>query len=99
MRVRQLTQWTNYDDLLGLPGLSSATPLGSTFSTDSLGPRQIPTLAPTEAAIRALSGVAGFRLTAGNLASTADSRIVTSPLVVEYGLTDRLVVGLVGSLV
>jgi len=99
MRVRQLTQWTRYDDLVGLPGLSGATPLASTFSTDSLGARQIPTLAPAEAAIRALSGVTGFRLTAGNLTATADSRIVTSPLVVEYGVTDRLMVGLVVPLV
>jgi hypothetical protein len=99
MRVRQLTQWTRYDDLLGVPGFSSATPLASTFSTDSLGTRQIPTLAPTETSIRALSGLTGFRLTAGNLAATADSRIVTSPLVVEYGVTDRLMVALVVPLV
>jgi hypothetical protein len=99
LRVRQLTQWTNYDDLFGVPGISSATPVASTFSTDSLGTRQIPTLAPAEAAIRALSGVTGFRLTAGKLAATADSRIVTSPFVVDYGVTDRLMVSLVVPLV
>src|SRR4030095_14421903 len=99
LRVRQLTQWTRYDNLFGVPAFPSPTPLASSFSTDSLGTREIPTLSTTERSIRALRGVNAFRLPAGNIVATADSRIVTSPLVVEYGVTDRLMVGLVVPLV
>ena len=99
MRIRQLVAWTRYDELFGVPSVSSTTPLASTFATDSLGTREIPTLAPTETAIRALSGLGAFRLTAGKIVATANSRVVTSPLVAEYGVTDRLMIGLVVPLV
>ncbi len=73
--------------------------LAAGLATDSLGTQQIPTLAPAEDAIRTLSASNGFRLTAGKLVATANARVVTSPLVAEYGVSDRLTIGLVVPLV
>src|SRR5207244_772231 len=47
-------------------------------------------LRPGEAAIQSLTGLSAFRLTAGRLTATGDARVVTAPLIVEYGLTSRL---------
>jgi hypothetical protein len=97
-RVRGLTAFTRFDELYGAGG-RSPRPLGSGFSTDSLGVAQMPLFAPAEAGIRALTGQSGFRLTAGTLVSVANARIVTSPLAAEFGVTRRVTVGLVVPLV
>jgi hypothetical protein len=73
--------------------------LGSRFAADSLGPREIPSLAATESAIRTLSGLSNFRLTAGQLVSIVNSRVVTAPLIIEYGLASKLTLGVVVPLV
>jgi hypothetical protein len=101
VRTRLLTAWTRYDELLGVPGVPSGrpSPLAVGLSTDSLGRREIPALSSAEAAIRTAIGASGFRLTAGKLIATANSRVVTSPLVAEYGVTSRLTLGLVVPLV
>ena len=101
VRIRLLTAWTRYDELFGVPGVSGGrtTQLAAGLATDSLGTAQIPTLGPTETAIRTLSGATGFRLTAGRVDAAANARVVTSPLVAEYGLTNRLTVRLVVPLV
>jgi hypothetical protein len=92
------SSWTRFDQLLGgASGLNR--PLGASFNTDSLGSAQIPVLAASENAIRTASGVSAFRLTAGQLSTSANSRIVTAPLMLEYGLTSRLTVGVVVPLV
>jgi hypothetical protein len=92
------SSWTRFDELLG--GKSS-TPrnLGASFNTDSLGSMQIPALAASENAIRALSGTPAFQLTAGQLTTSANSRIVTAPVILQYGVTSRLTMGLVVPLV
>jgi hypothetical protein len=95
-RVRQLIAWTRADELLGSGPLRN---LGSTFATDSLGSQQVPSFAPVETQIRAASGLANFRLTAGQLVAVANSRVVTAPLILEYGLTRRLTLGIVVPLV
>jgi hypothetical protein len=101
VRLRLLTEWTRYDELFGVPGVASGrtAQLAAGLATDSLGPREISALSSTETAVRAASGLTGFRLTAGKLVATANSRVVTSPLVAEYGLTSRLTVGLMVPLV
>jgi hypothetical protein len=93
--VRVLTAWTRWDALYGFP----TVPLGDRLSVDTVGPAQLPLFAPNEAAIQAASGVNSFRLTAGRLVASANSRVATSPLIVEYGVTSRLTVGLVVPLV
>jgi hypothetical protein len=99
IRIRVLSAFTRYDELLGgSDTLASPRNLADELRRDSVGVAQVPLLAPAQTAIQTLMGQ-DFRLTAGNLTATANSRIVTAPLVVEYGLTRRLTVGIVVPLV
>ena len=68
-------------------------PLGAELSTDSLGPRQLPRLVPVEGALQTLTGNPLQRLTFGRLDVRSDARIVTTPFVLEYGVTRRLSIG------
>ncbi|HVX39861.1 MAG TPA: hypothetical protein VHB25_09830 [Gemmatimonadaceae bacterium] len=97
-RMRLLTAWTRYDALL-TDSSSSPVNVAATFNADSLGSAQLPILAPAEAAIRSLTGDPQVRLTAGRLVAAANSRVVTAPLILEYGLTRRITLGLVVPLV
>jgi hypothetical protein len=90
-RIRLLTSFTRWDNLLGDGGTRN---IGSLFATDTFGVAQLPRLAPIEADIRAISGLPNFRLSAGNVRSIADSRVATAPLIAEYGLTSRLTLGI-----
>ena len=91
------TAWTRYDSRFGDSG--SIRGLGDEFSTDSLGPRQLPRLAPIEGALKTLTQNAAQRLTFGRLEVRSDARIVTTPIAFEYGITRRLSLGVVVPLV
>lgn len=95
-RVRALTSWNRYDELLGNGGSRN---IGALLSADSLGSADIPALAPAENAIRGAAGLSNFRLNAGQLSAVADSRVLTAPLILEYGLSRRLTFGVVIPLV
>ena len=69
------------------------------FNAESLGTRALPVLAPAEAAIRTLVNSPTFQVTAGKLVSIADSRVLTVPLVLQYGITSRLTLGVLVPLV
>lgn len=91
------SNWSRFDALLGVPG--APRNLGINFSADSLGVTQVPSLAASEGAIRAALGGSAFTLNAGQLTTLADSRIVTAPLIAQYGLTRKLTLGVVIPLV
>ena len=96
LRFRVLTSWTRYDEFLGTrPGRN----IGSILAVDSLGPAQVPSFLPIQTDIRAASGDQNFRLTAGNVVAPANSRVVTAPLIIEYGVMSRLTLGIVVPLV
>ena len=99
--VRIATSWTRYDELFGA-GTSSTGGLRNlafSLATDSLTTTLAPQLTTSENAIRTLSGAPSFRLTAGKLVAAANSRVVTAPLILEYGLTRRFTLGVVVPLV
>ena len=96
--ARLLTSWTRWDELFGVPP-GFPNNVAWSLNTDSLGPTAVPPLAQTQTAIQSLSGLASFRLNAGNVVATADSRVVTAPLILEYGLTSRITIGAVIPLV
>jgi hypothetical protein len=98
LRIRGLSAWTRYDDLLGTGGVSPRN-LASIVVTDSLGTAQVPSFGPVQSAIRTTADLPTFRLTAGNVVALGDSRIVTAPVIIEYGLTNRITLGLVVPLV
>jgi hypothetical protein len=96
LRVRGLVAWARSDQLLGNGGDRN---IGSLLAADSLGSAQIPAFASMENAIRNASGTSNFRLNAGQLSAVANSRVVTAPLILEYGLTSRVTIGVVVPLV
>src|SRR5262249_36902193 len=55
--------------------------------------------APIQDQIRASAGIPTFRLTAGNVVAQGNSRVVTAPLIIEYGITSRITLGVVVPLV
>ena len=91
IRFGVLNAWTRYDGRFGANG--SLDPLGAPLSTDSLGPRQLPLLAPVEGALQTLTNNPLQRLTFGKLDVRSDARIVTTPFVLEFGATNRLSFG------
>ena len=98
--IRVLTSWTRFDELLGDGALNgSPRNIAATLATSSLDPTNVPALAPAQTTIRALSGLASFNLSAGNVVAVANSRIVTAPLILQYGLTSKLTLGVVVPLV
>jgi len=89
--------WTRYESRFGENGEIRA--LGDEFSTDSLGARQLPLLAPIESALQTLTQNPAQRLTFGRLDVRSDARIVTTPFALEYGITRRLTIGVLVPLV
>lgn len=97
--VRVLTSWTRYDELFGTGTNGRVRNLAFSLNTDSLTSSAAPQLSASENAIRTLAAAPTFRLTAGNLVAATNSRVMTAPLMLEYGLTSRLTFGVVVPLV
>ena len=91
LRFRVTTGWSRFDERFTTTGRRT---LGDEVSATAFGVQQLPLLAPVEAGLRTLSGDAGTKLSLGHLAVYSDARTVTTPIVLEYGLTRRLTVGL-----
>ena len=83
--------WSRFESRFDSSG--GVVPLGAELSTDSLGARQLPRLAPVEGALQTLAANPLQRLTFGRLDVRSDARIVTTPFVLEYGVTRRLSIG------
>jgi hypothetical protein len=92
LRFRVVTAWTRADQRFTPDGL---VPLGADFSTDALGPTQLPLLTPVWAGLRTLTANPNVRLSLGRLDVGSNTRIVTTPIALEYGVTSRLTLGLV----
>ena len=95
VRLRALNAWTRIDEVYDAATDSAQPlhPLGNAFSSGALGVRQIPSLLPAQNALRTLTGDPNLQLNVGQLVSSADSRIVTTPFTLEYGVTNRLTFG------
>ena len=92
---RVLNAWTRFDDVFDAAADSAhhLHPLGDAFSAKQLGVRQFPALAAAEGALRTLTGDPNLTLSLGKAFATANTRMVTTPFMLEYGLTDRLTIG------
>ena len=88
-RIKAATLWTRHDARFAASGTQ---PLGAAFTADSLGVTQFPTLAPIQTRIAAASG-APFTLSLGRSRVDAVAREEIVPLTLEYGITNRLAVG------
>ena len=89
LRLHAATAWTRYDARFAGNGIA---PLGALFTSDSLGVREIPRLAAAESLVTAATE-APFRLTMGRSRLDATAREEVIPLSLEYGITNRLSVG------
>jgi hypothetical protein len=90
LRFTVTNGWKRYDQRFGSGML---TDLGADLAADSLGPAQMPRLAPVQTGLRTLSGNPTTRLSLGQLGVKSDARVVTTAFAVEYGVTRRLSVG------
>jgi hypothetical protein len=94
-RLRVIPSFSRYDSRFAGSSAEgrSTVPLAAALAADSLGVAQIPALAPSEQALRILTGDAAFRLSLGRSTSVATARVVMTAITAEYGLTRRLTVG------
>jgi hypothetical protein len=92
---RALNAWTRISDVYDAAADSAhhLHPLGDSFSFESLGVRQFPGLAAAQSALRTLTGDPNISLNIGQTFATADTRIVTTPFSLSYGVTNRLTIG------
>jgi hypothetical protein len=67
--------------------------LGHDFDLDSMGTKQFPFLLALTSPLQAITGLPSVPLSFGRLAVAYDVSSVTTPLSLEYGLTDRITVG------
>ncbi|HEY0996302.1 MAG TPA: hypothetical protein VGD77_09960 [Gemmatimonadaceae bacterium] len=89
LRVRVIPGWERTSDRF--TGQGSATqPLGAIRSSAAFGASESPALRPIEGALQVLTGDANFRLSLGAATTTASTRTVVMPLMLEYGLTRRI---------
>lgn len=88
-RFKAATLWTRYDARFMDGGTS---PLGAEFIADSLGAAQFASLSPMQARVTSASG-APFLLSLGRSRVDAVAREEVVPITLEYGITNRLSVG------
>lgn len=93
--LRILNAWTRIDGVYDAAADSThhLHPLGDSFSATQLGTRQFPGLAEMEKQLRILAGDPTLALNLGQSVASADTRIVTTPISLSYGLTNRLTIG------
>lgn len=100
--VRMLGGFHRFDALLGD---SSTRNIAASLAADSLGALQSYELALAESYVQGVLRTLGsatpaaFRINAGTVTAAANSRIATFPLMLEYGMSSRLTLGLVVPLV
>ncbi len=94
-RLRVIPSFSRYDSRFAGSAAegTSTVPLAAALAADSFGVAQVPALAPSEQALRILTGDAASRLSLGRSTSVATARVVTTAVTAEYGLTRRLTVG------
>lgn len=91
VRLRATAAWTRFDARFTDAGVE---PLGAAFTAESLGAIQLPALAGNQASIRSAAAT-DFTLSLGRSRLDARGREEIVPIGLEYGLTDRITVGLV----
>ena len=93
--LRALNAWTRIDAVYDAASDSAhhLHALGDAFSATALGVRQFPGLSSAQTALRNLTGDQSLMLNVGQQFATADTRIVTTPFTLAYGVTNRLTIG------
>ena len=97
LRVTVGGDWAHATDWFGKPNPLSPTladgerqPLGTYYSGESLGVRQLPFLDTTQSAVRSLTGLSGYLLNIGRSVLTLETSVRSTPLRLEYAPVRRL---------
>ena len=97
LRITVGGTWAHATDWFGKPNLLSPTlvdgarqPLGTYFSSDSLGVAQLPFLDPLQSQLRGLTGLNGYLLNIGRSVLTLETSVRSTPLRIDYAPTRRL---------
>jgi len=95
VRITTLGQWTFFNERYGsnTPGRAdgSIEPIGIDFSRDTLGVREFPELAGLQGDLRSVTGDAGHVLSLGSTRLDLRAQVTTTPILIEAGLTRRIV--------
>jgi hypothetical protein len=91
LRFRAITAFTRSDSRFTTTGVE---PLGAPYSADSLGPRHFTPLSDIQSLVQSASGNP-FTLSLGRSRFDATAREEIVPLGLEYGIADRLAVGVI----
>ena len=88
VRVAASGTWATYNELYGPGGKLES--LGAPLSTDSLGARQLELLRPLQTSLRTLAQQPTANVTLGPARTDFTARIARSALVLDLGLTSRV---------
>ena len=91
LRLRGQVEWTRWDAIFG-PGGKGTLPIGSALSMD-LDVGALPVLQQAQIAVQTMTATPSVQLNVGTLTTSADSRIASVPVSLEYGLTSRITLG------
>jgi hypothetical protein len=98
LRFSILSVWNSWSERYGQGTTArpngSVEPLGVNFNFDSIGVGQLENLGPVQNSVRSLSGMPGFTASLGTSRVLVHDNILSSPLSLEMGLTNRLSVSL-----
>ena len=96
LRFRMAAIWNRYDDVFrpDANGAISRRPLLERANLSALDERALPQLAPVETAIRTLTGLSSLEIGLGSLEARGQVQQNVTPISVDYGVTNRLSVGL-----
>src|SRR5688572_1468326 len=95
LRLRAITAWTRYDTRF--TG-DSTEPLGAAFTADAFGTAKLTPLIAIETMVQSATG-SPFTLNLGRARLDASAREEIVPIGLEYGITNRLAVGVTVPLV
>ncbi len=97
LRLDVTPDWLSYDHRFGLhvPGYADGAPvpINLNFSASSLGAAALPFLGSLQTQIRAAAGLTGFSLNLGRTTTVLNASVRTIPIGLEYGVTNRLAIG------
>lgn len=103
LRVLVPPTWWRWDQRFGQATAGRAdgqlVPLGVDFGADSLGTTQLTFLGPSEAALRAVSGLPAFSLNIGRAELALNASVRTEPIGLSVGLSSRLSINVLVPLV
>ena len=92
-RIKVQSDWSYYDQLFVSPAPGAAgllRPLGARFTLDSLGAAQLPILNPVQDSLRAITGMAGLKVSLGQTFAQVTNRVASVPISIEAGIASWL---------